>query len=78
MGAVDMMTNMNFGEAKVEMLRGRRVRRLAWDEDGPVYLIANAKGDMFVRCPDGRVIPCNANPNSLLHQDWVIVPENSK
>ena len=65
---------MDFGSAMFEVLKGNKVRRQEWEDEG-VYLVLQNEQLMIFKTEDKMLHPLVVTSGDIAGQDWAIIEE---
>lgn len=73
-GFRDKTVGMTFVGALNKLLKGSKVRRLDWKDEG-IYLIIDGSSLMIYLTKDNLLHPLTVSTGDILGKDWVVVEE---
>ena len=73
----DRPATMNFATALEQMVDGKRVRRLEWEDEG-VYLVFDKEMLAIFKTEDRVLHPLLVSTGDVVAEDWVIVREDQQ
>jgi len=62
---------MSFAEALKQLLKGKKVRRLEWENHG-VYLVLSDEFLMIYQTKDKQLHPLTISKGDMVNNDWVV------
>ena len=71
---VEQIKKMDFVEALKELVDGKKVRRLEW-QDESVYLTVEETKLMIFLTSDNMLHPLTVQTGDILGEDWVVIEE---